>query len=305
MTTASTSNVRPSIDGFATAMMLMLTFSWGLNQVAIKYSNIGYNPMFVVLLRSMIGGALVFLWCHWRGIDLFKRDGTLGPGIFAGVLFGAEFVLIFIGLEYTSVARATLMINTMPFFVLIGGHFLLGERITLLKLVGLALAFMGVLLVFSDRLSLPGPEAIMGDLLCLGAGFLWAATVLVVKGTKLSQASAEKALLYQLLVSAVFVAPLVLLSGPLLRDVNWLATAAIAYQVVFVVAFTYVLWFWLIRNYPASSLSSFAFLTPVFSAILGSVLLNEKLSVLIFASLGLIAVGLYLVNRPERRLTPG
>lgn len=302
---AGTHAVRPAIDGFAAVMMLMLTFSWGLNQVAIKLSNVGYNPMFVVLLRSAIGGALVFLWCRWRGIALFERDGTLVPGILAGVLFGAEFALIFIGLEYTSVARATLMINTMPFFVLIGGHFLLGERITLLKLIGLVLAFIGVALIFSDRLSLPGPEAIIGDLLCLAAGFLWAATVLVIKGTRLSQASAEKTLLYQLAVSALFVAPLMPLAGPLLRDISWVATVAVAFQAVFVVAFTFVLWFWLMRNYPASGLSSFAFLTPAFSVILGGVLLGETLSVQIFAALALIAVGLYVVNRPARRLIPG
>lgn len=302
---AGTHAVRPAIDGFAAVMMLMLTFSWGLNQVAIKLSNVGYNPMFVVLLRSAIGGTLVFLWCRWRGIALFERDGTLVPGILAGVLFGAEFALIFIGLEYTSVARATLMINTMPFFVLIGGHFLLGERITLLKLIGLVLAFIGVALIFSDRLSLPGPEAIIGDLLCLAAGFLWAATVLVIKGTRLSQASAEKTLLYQLAVSALFVAPLMPLAGPLLRDISWVATIAVAFQAVFVVAFTFVLWFWLMRNYPASGLSSFAFLTPAFSVILGGVLLGETLSVQIFAALALIAVGLYVVNRPARRLIPG
>lgn len=304
--TAASHTVRPAgMDGLATALMVMLTFSWGLNQVAIKVSNVGYNPIFIVLVRSVVGGALVCLWCRWRAIALFERDGTWLAGIAAGALFGGEFVLMFIGFEYTSVARATLMINTMPFFVLVGGHFLLGERMTPMKLSGLVLAFAGVALIFSDSLSLPGPQAIWGDLMCLGAGFLWAATVLLVKGSKLSQASAEKTLLYQLMVSAVIVAPLVPLAGPLLRDASWLATGAVAYQAVFVVAFTYVLWFWLMRNYAASSLSSFAFLTPAFSVLLGGFLLNEPLSLRIFAALALIAAGLYLVHRPARQLSPG
>lgn len=304
--TAASHAARPAgIDSLATVLMLMLTFSWGLNQVAIKLSNIGYNPIFIVAVRSVVGGVLVFLWCRWRAIALFERDGTLFAGIAAGALFGAEFVLMFIGLEYTSVARATLMINTMPFFVLVGGHFLLGERMTPIKFSGLVLAFAGVVMIFSDNLSLPGPQAIWGDLMCLGAGLLWAATILVVKGSKLSQVSAEKTLLYQLLVSAVMVAPLIPLSGPLLRDVTWLATGAVAYQAVFVVAFTYVLWFWLMRAYAASSLSSFAFLTPAFGVLLGGLLLNEPLSLHIFAALALIAAGLYLANRPTRSLTRG
>ena len=63
----------------------------------------------------------------------FERDGTLWPGLLAGLLFGLEFLLIFVGLEYTTVARSALMVNTMPFWVLIGAHFLLGEHMSLRK----------------------------------------------------------------------------------------------------------------------------------------------------------------------------
>lgn len=296
---------RPALDAFAVAMMVMLTFSWGLNQVAIKVSNVGYNPVFTVVVRSALAGLLVFLWCRWRAIPLFRRDGTLLPGIAVGALFGLEFVLMFVGLDYTSAARSALMINTMPFWVLIGGHFLLGERFTLVKLAGLAVAFSGVALIFSDELSLPGPQAIVGDMLCLAAGVLWAAITLIVKATRLSQASAEKTLLYQLAVSALVVAPFVPFAGPALRDVTAIATASVVFQAAYVVAFTFVLWFWLMRRYPASGLSSFAFLTPAFGVILGGLLLGEPLSPRIFAALALIAVGLLLVNRPVRRTLPG
>lgn len=296
---------RPSIDAPAVAMMLMLTFSWGLNTVAIKVSNVGYNPMLAVFVRSMLGGLLVFLWCRWGGIALFRRDGTLWPGLAAGALFGVEFILIFAGLEHTSAARGTLMVNTMPFWMLLGGHFLIGEKITVQKLAGLVLAFAGVVAIFSDDLSLPGPHAIWGDLLCLLAGILWAATILVIKATRLSQASAEKTLLYQLFVSSVIALPVIPLFGPLLRDVTALATASLVFQTVFIVAFTYVLWFWLVRRYPASGLSSFAFLTPAFGVILAGLLLDEPLTGRIFAALALIAAGLVLVNRPRRAAAPG
>lgn len=302
---ATPAAVRPAIDTLAGALMVFLTFSWGLNQVAVKLANAGYNPIFAVLVRSAIASVLVFLWCRWRGIALFRKDGTLWPGILAGVLFGAEFTLIFAGLDLTTAARGTLMINTMPFWVLLGGHFVLGERISRRKLAGMALAFAGLALVFSDELSMPGPGALRGDLMCLGAGILWAVTILVIKGSRLSQVSAEKTLLYQLLVSTVFVAPLIPLAGPVLRDVTALATGALMFQAVFIVAFTYVLWFWLVRHYPASGLSSFAFLSPAFGVLLAGLLLNEPLSVRIFLALALIAAGLTVVNRTARRGGPG
>lgn len=292
--------VRPAIDGFAVAVMLLLTFSWGLNQVAIKVSNGGYNPMLAVFVRAAGGGLLVCLWCRWRGIALFSRDGTFWPGVAAGLLFGIEFVLMFAGLEHTSAARGSLMVNTMPFWVLLGGHFLLGEEISAQRIGGLVVAFAGVALIFSDGLSLPGPQALKGDLLCLGAGMLWAALVLVVRTTRLAQASPEKTLLYQLAVSALIAAPLMPFYGPLLREVTPVATASLAFQTVFVVAFTYVLWFWMVRRYPASGLSSFTFLSPAFGVILAALLLDEPLTLRILAALALIALGLVLVNRPAR-----
>ncbi len=108
-------------------------------------------------LRSLASGVPVG---RYRGIPLFNRDGTLWAGIAAGILFGSEFTLIFVGLEFTTVARSSLLVNTMPFWILVGAHFLLGERMSVQKFLGLLLAFGGVVLIFSDKLSVPGPEVI-------------------------------------------------------------------------------------------------------------------------------------------------
>lgn len=305
MTTAEQLDRRHSIDAFGAAAMLLLTLSWGLNQVLIKVANTGFNPVLLTAGRSALAAILVYLWCRWRGIRLFERDGTLWPGLLAGVLFGAEFVLIFFGLDYTTAARGALMINTMPFWVLLGAHFWLGERISALRFGGLALAFAGLVLVFSDELSLPGADAIKGDLMLLAAGGVWGLTTVLVKGSRLSDVSAEKTLLYQLVVSAIFALPLIPLAGPLLRDVSALAISSFVAQAVYIVAFTYVLWFWLMRRYPASGLSSFAFLSPVFGVIFGVALLGEPFSWRIFWALVLIVTGLIIVNRPARRGLPG
>lgn len=292
--------LRPGIDTLAATSLLVLTVFWGLNQVAIKVANTGFNPLFALVVRSVAGCVLVALWCLWRRIPLFEKDGTLWPGILAGACFGLEFMLIFTGLDHTTVARGTLMLYSMPFWMLLGGYFILGERISLRRFAGMALAFGGVALVFSDNLSLPGPDAFRGDLMCLAASALWAATILVIKASRLSTATPEKTLLYQLLVAAIVAGPFIALGGPLLRDVTTMASAALVFQSTFIVAFTYVLWNWLVRTYPASGVSSFTFLTPVFGVLFGGVLLNEPLSIRIFAALALIAAGLTVVNRPDR-----
>ncbi|MDG4884674.1 DMT family transporter [Mesorhizobium sp. WSM4884] len=281
-------------------MMLGLTLSWGLNYVAAKVSYAGYDPVFVSIARSILGGLCVLGWCRLRGIKLFEADGTLTAGIIVGVLFGVEFLFLYIGLEYTTVARNTLLVNTMPFWVLVGGHFLLGERINARKLGGLVLAFCGLLAVFSDGIF--GNDAtLMGDLLSLGSGILWALTSIVIKRSKLVAISAEKLLLYQLAGAAVVGALVMPFAGPPIREIAALPTLALLFQSFYIVAFTYVLWFWLLTRYPAAGLSSFAFLSPVFGVLCGAVLLGEPLTIRIFVALALIAAGLIIVNRPARR----
>ena len=66
-TVAGTFDRRDAVDMAAVAFMLLLTFSWGLNGVAAKLANVGFNPIFLTLARSALGGFLVFLWCRYRG----------------------------------------------------------------------------------------------------------------------------------------------------------------------------------------------------------------------------------------------
>jgi drug/metabolite transporter (DMT)-like permease len=246
---------------------------------------------------------LVFLWCRWRRIDLFERDGTLWPGIVAGVLFGIEFIFIYVGLDFTSVSRSVLFVYLMPFVVAIGAHFLIpGERLTVLKVIGMVAAFGGLIIALADKLSLPSPSAYFGDILCILGAIAWGATTLVIKSTKLAAASAEKVLLYQLVVSALMLMPLSLFFGPLIREVTPLTVAAVLYQGIIVVAISYVVWFWLLRHYPASDLSTFAFLTPVFGLLFGALLLSEPVGLQLLAALALLAVGLFLVAyRPRAK----
>jgi drug/metabolite transporter (DMT)-like permease len=130
---------------------------------------------------------------------------------------------------------------------------------------------------------------------------LWGATTLVIKRSRLATAGAEKLLLYQLGVSSVMAVPLLAFAGPVFRNVTFVPVAALAFQAIYVVAVTYVVWFWIVRRYPAAGLSSFAFLTPVFGVLCGGLLLDEPLSIRIFLALALIGAGLIIVNRPQRR----
>src|ERR1700722_9590421 len=191
---------RPLSPG-AVALMLMLCVSWGFNQIAVKLALPDVPPMLQALIRS--AGALpVILGIGWlRGVKFFRRDGTLGPGLFAGLLFGVEFVLIFRGLLLTSGSRAVVFLYTAPFFVALGSYQFLGERLSALQWGGLALSFAGVALAIGIPQPNVDANVLLGDLLIVGGGALWAATTLIVKATPLLRAPPEKALGYQVALS--------------------------------------------------------------------------------------------------------
>jgi len=289
-----------SLDTGAILLMVLLTATWGLGQVAFKVAGEGFSPALQMVLRSGLASFLVWMWCLYRGVRLGEHDGTLWPGVFTGLLFGAEFLMIFFGLDYTTASRGVLFLYSMPFWVLIGAHFLLGERLTAMRFAGVCFAFFGLWLAFSDTASRPAPDAIIGDMMLLGGGFLWAMTTLVIRSTALATARPEKVLLYQLVVSTLMTVPLLAVAGPHVRDISLFPIVSLLFQAVIVVAITYQVWFWMIRKYPASSLSAFTFMTPVFGVLGGALLLSEPFSARILIALGLIAVGLVLVNRPAR-----
>jgi drug/metabolite transporter (DMT)-like permease len=91
-----------------------------------------------------------------RGIRLFKRDGTLWPGIICGGLFGLEFVIIYIGLGFTTASRGIVFLYLAPFVVAFGAHWLIpGDRLTVTKLLGLSAAMFGLIVAMSEGLSAP------------------------------------------------------------------------------------------------------------------------------------------------------
>lgn len=289
------------LDSLAIALLVFCCFIWGLNQVAAKAAMPEIPALWQATARSLFGTLLVGLWARLRGIPMFTRDATLPGGLLAGALFGAEFLCIFIGLQYTTASRMVVFIYTSPFVVALGMPFIAHvERLSRAQMAGLLLAFAGVAWAFEEGFAAPaaGPHQLLGDALGLFAGVLWGATTLAIRGSRLSSASPEKTLLYQLTVSGVILGAAALLQGqPIPGALSALAWSALLFQIVIVTAFSYLLWFWLIRHYPATRLASFSLLTPVFGLVLGAVLLGEPITARLVVALIAVAGGIVVVNR--------
>jgi drug/metabolite transporter (DMT)-like permease len=284
----------------AVAVMLMLCLSWGFNQIAVKLALPDIPPMLQATIRSTGALPVLLLIARLRGVTIFKRDGTLGAGLFAGVLFGIEFVLIYRGLLFTSASRGVVFIYTAPFFVAFGSYLFLGERLRTSQWGGLALCFAGVALAIGVPQANVDANVLLGDLMIVGGAALWAATTLIVKTTPLLTAPAEKALGYQVAVSIPILALAAWFWGETLTRVpGSLALSLMAYQAIWVVGLTYLLWVALVKTYSASKLSAFTFITPLFGVVASYFIMHDTLTLAFGAAALLVIAGLYLVNRPS------
>jgi drug/metabolite transporter (DMT)-like permease len=289
----------------AIALMLLLSALWGLNMVAVKVTSAGIPPVLQAGLRSVLAALLVPLLCRPLGLRFgdWRHGGALAAGLCAGAIFAVEFIALYIGIGLTTASRAVVFLYGAPFWVALGTHFLVpGDRLTRAKAVGLCVAFGGLVLAFAEGLRTPaGPDALLGDLLCLVGGVLWAATTVLVKASALRAAPPALVLQYQLVVSA----PLLLLASPLLGE-SWsiqpspLVLGAFFYQAAGIAGASYLTWFWLVSRHSASRLAAFSVLTPVFGVLAGALLLDEALGSGFLAAVALVALGLWLVNRPAR-----
>jgi drug/metabolite transporter (DMT)-like permease len=288
------------IDAFGALSLTGFSLILAFNQVVIAVVNEGLQPVFFAGLRSLGALACLAFWFGLRNRPIGLRAADVLPGLTIGGLFAAEFVFLFIALDLTTVTRVSVIFYTMPLWLAVMAHFAIpGEMITRRKAFGLVAAFSGVVIAILWRNDASGAVqgSLLGDFFALLAAIAWAGIALVAR-TSLSHIASDRQLVWQLGVSAIILLCLAPFFGPLIRDFIPMHLAGLAFQIIVVATFGYAFWLWLLTIYPAPSVAAFSFLTPGFGVALGWALLGEAIGPPILVALGLVCLGLVLMNRP-------
>ena len=294
------------LDTLAVSLLLGCCLFWGLQQVLIKATIAEIPPMFQASLRLIGATTLLWLWCAWRRIPLFSRDGSLAAGLLAGSLFGAEFACIYLGLQYTSASRLTVFLYTSPFWVAVLVPFwVTSEKLRGLQWAGLLCAFVAVVFALREGFSGGAVSTAHGDLLGLAAGMFWGVTTVVIRASSLSRIRAEKLLFYQLAVSAAaFPLASVARGEPWGWHFSAFGLTSLAVQTVIGAFASYLAWMWMLGRYPATKISVFVFFTPLFALLFGALWLGESVTSGLLGALAMVAVGIVLVNRKPAEKAP-
>ncbi|MDU8911501.1 DMT family transporter [Aestuariicoccus sp. MJ-SS9] len=291
---------RSSIDLAGAAGLVTFATVLAFNQVVIKVTNGGFGPVFAAGLRSVLALGILFLWVWVRGKRIAGLRETFWPGMMLGGFFTIEFVFLFIALDLSTVSRVSILFYSMPVWLALIAHVVLpGETLSRRRVLGLVLAMAGVAWALADPES-RGAGDWRGDALALAAAFAWCGIALTVRVTKVSTLQPESQLFWQLSVSAVGLCALAPLFGPLMREVAAVHLWGLGYQALFVASLGFLFWLRLMSIYPASDIAAFSFLSPVLSVLMGWALLGEPLGPGVIGGLGLVAVGIVLINRRKR-----
>ncbi|MBY0351390.1 DMT family transporter [Tabrizicola sp.] len=285
------------LDAFGGSVLLGVTLLLAFNQVIVKLVNAGLQPVFFAGLRSALAVVFVWAWLVYKRRPPRLSRATLPTGLLMGVVFAAEFLCLFMALDLTTVGRTSVIFYSMPVWFAIMAHYGLGDRLTPTRIAGLTLAFAGAAWAILSGAS-SGEGSLAGDLFALGGALGWAGTAYIARRPVMRAEGPEMQLFWMVLVSG----PILLLAapffGPLIRELQPQHIAWLLFQSSVVVAGGFITWLWLLSVYPAPTVASFSFLTPILAIALGALIFGETVTWAILAAAGLVAAGIVLINRP-------
>jgi drug/metabolite transporter (DMT)-like permease len=288
--------VRRPLDARAALLVLMLCVIWGFQQVALKSVAADVAPVLQLAIR-FAGAALFFGGWVWlrEGPRMFA-DGTLRSGVLLGFLFSVEFILAGEALLHTTAAHTVVFLYTAPIFTALGLQFIPEERLSPLQWVGIAVAFLGIVVAFLQFAHRSVGDLITGDLLALIAGVSWGVSNVVLRRGRVGGAATTKTVLYQVATAALLLAAFAAATGQTRLELTPITLLSLVFQTLVIAIASYLVWFWLLRHYLTSRLMLLSLLTPLFGVLFGAVLLGDPIELRFGFGALLVLAGVLIVN---------
>jgi len=292
---------RKALDQTASSLMIVLCMVWGLQQVILKMAALDISPLMQIALRSGLAALLLLPLVLLDQKSQLMNPKNLKAGTLVAVLFSLEFFLLAQALQLTSASHAVVLLYTAPIFVALGLHWKLpSERLTLLQWTGIGIAFIGIVVTFIRPQQIGvntfQQQMLWGDIYALAAAIAWAATTVTVRLSSLAQAAVTQTLFYQLAGSFILLLGLAFFLGQAVVQWTPLVMGSLAFHTLIVSFASFLAWFWLLRNYLASRLGVFSFLTPLFGIIFGVWLLDENIEANFIFGTALVLLGILVVS---------
>ena len=282
--------MRPRIGGTVVAAIVAMILVWGYSWVAMKVALEYAHPFDFAALRTAIGCGILFVVVAVRGRGLALRG--YGMAVLLGLLQVALFIaLSHFALLFAGPGKTSVLVFTMPFWMIVFAHFLIHERMRGAQWIAVALAFVGLVLIVAPwRLT-----SLTGSVLAVASGAVWAITAVLSK--KYPTAASDPLLFtaWQLLFG--FIALALLAAGFSHRPIQWTwqFLGALGFSGILGTAVGWWLWTYVLANTPAGITGLNALGIPVVAVVASALQLGERPPPLELAGMGLIGGALALL----------
>ncbi len=296
----------PPMTWWAATQVTLLCILFGVNAVAVKFAFRGFGVFSSASIRFGTAALVIALWAMLTGRSFRLRAGQARHLVVYSVLFAVQLSLFYAGLDRTYASRGTLLINLLPFIILVLAHFFIpGDRVTPRKLTGLILGFSGVVCVFSGDADLTGRMR-TGDIFILVATTLWACNIVYIKRV-IDTFTAFHIVFYSMLLSfPVFSLEALLFDATSVKTLSLAAVLALCYQTFVTASFGFIAWNHLLKKFGAVNLHSFVFIMPLVGVYGAHLALGEPVTPRLILALALIVGGLLVIHftPPQRFIHP-
>ena len=278
----------------ASALAIFLCVLFGANAVAIKFTLTGLGTFTAAAVRFNVAAVAIFVWAHFTHQPIRVRKGQAHQLFIISILFVSQIGLFYVGLSKTFASRGVLIVNLVPFLVLLLSHFFTqDDRITPGKLLGILMGFSGLLFLFLQKRDISN-ELKTGDMLIFCATLLWACSGVYTKRINQNY-NPFQITFYPILFAVPFLyACAFAFDKHMMTSPGGRVLAAVLYQGLITGSLGFVAWNGLLQRYGAVCLHTFIFIMPVVGVLLGGLMLKEPITGNILMALALIGSGIFV-----------
>jgi len=270
------------------AMAVLISILWGANTVVIKMGLEEAPPLRLAWMRFVVGGVVICLWAWATGrfAGFRVEPAEWRPLVLLGLLFSVQMTATNVGTWLTSAAHASVLL----------AHFLIpGDRLSLRKLVGVLVAYSGIVLLGARQIA-HGSPTLLGDVIVTAAGVLLAERTIYL-ARAVQRLDPVKLLLTQAIVGTALFVVVSALVEPAPTRWSWRLAASVGYQGVLISGFNFVVNLALLRRYRPSALSAFFLTQPIFGVIAAALVAGDPLTADLLIACAAVAVGIGLASR--------
>ena len=294
----------PRLSNKAKAVFLTILAGalWGTSFPIIKIGLTYTDPFAFLFWRFLVSSITLLVTMLLLGkLDFKIADKKLL--VFLGIANAVGYLLQYIGMNYTTAAKAALFINLSALWVALLSPKLLGEGFSRKKILGVLFGLMGIVFVSTNLdFSSFGEGQLLGDFMLIVSGVAWALFMVYNKRLVMKSTSATfQSMTWVLVLTLLSIVPFTVLSGPRLFDLTGPAWLAIVYTAIVCWVLPYYLWLEGLKHLSASTSTVLLLSEIVIAVALSIILLKEPITV--FSTIGafFIVIAIALVSIQDKR----